>query len=257
MRITISPGSRQLAEAAQNASFEEGIAPPLAKVLGIKRPKNPAAPRRVGSVFPANAGSQIAQWQRLDDGSHVTQVHITSTNALGIRARLRLPEGMTAGEIRVVARDGDIAVVSPLSVSGDGDFWTPYTEGETQIVEIQTPQNVAGRKIEVIDIGHFEVPLTPFANELPATSGATGAGAAGRCSPDVVCTSSNAELDAAIAERSKSVAMMNFASGGSLFLCTGTLINSPSQQFFFLTANHCISTQAEANSLSTIWFRQA
>ena len=257
MRIKISPSSRQLSEAAQNASFQEGIAPPLAQVLGIKRPKNPAAPRRVGSVFPTNAGSHVAEWQRQDDGSYVTHIHITSTNALGIRARLRLPEGMTTGEIRVVARDGDIAVVSPLSFSGEGEFWTPYTEGEIQIVEIRTPQNVAGRKIEVIDIGHFEVRLAPLANELPATSGATGAGAAGRCSPDVVCTSNDAALDAAIAERSKSVAMMNFASGGSFFLCTGTLINSPSQQNFFLTANHCISTQAEANSLSTIWFRQA
>ena len=257
MHVTITPSGKQLFEAAQSASFQEGVAPPLSQLMGIKRPKNPVAPRRVGSVIPSNTGSHVAQWERLADGSHVTHIHITSTNALGIRAKLLLPEKITVGEIRVVTRASDIATVSPLSVSGDSEFWTPYTEGETQIVEIHTAQDVLGSRIEVPEIGHFEVPLTAFANELPATSGATGAGAAGKCSPDVICTSNNAELDAAIAERSKSVAMMNFASGGSFFLCTGTLINSPSQQNFFLTANHCISTQAEASSLSTIWFRQA
>ena len=255
--VRIAPTNKQMIEAAQNASFPEGVVPPIAQVLGIKRPKDPFGPRRVGSVFPSNAIGQIAQWERLADGSHVTHIRITSVGAQGIRTKLRLPAGITSGEIRVVAKPGNVAETVSLSVAQQGEIWTPYTEGETQIVEIRTGQNVAGIPIDVTDIGHFETPI-PFSTiDLPATSAATGAGAAGRCSPDVVCTSNNSVLDVAIDERRKSVAMMNFASGGSLYLCTGTLLNSPSQQNFFLTANHCISTQAEASSLSTVWFRQA
>ncbi len=252
--VRIAPTSKQMLEAAQNASFAEGIAPPLSQVLGFNRSKIPFRPRRVGSVFPSNTIGQMVQWERLADGSHVTHIRITSVGAHGIRAKLQLPAGMTMGEIRVVANPGDVAETVALSATQQGEIWTPYTEGETQLVEIRALQNIAGSRIDVTDIGHFDAPIPFSTSESPATS---GAGTAGRCSPDVVCTSNNALLDIAIDERRKSVAMMNFASGGSLYLCTGTLLNSPSQQNFFLTANHCISTQAEASSLSTVWFRQS
>jgi hypothetical protein len=40
-------------------------------------------------------------------------------------------------------------------------------------------------------------------------------------------------------------------------VCSATLINSNAQQNFLLTANHCISTQAEASSISTRWFYES
>ena len=256
MDVRIAPSSRQLIEAAQSAGSREGEVPLLAKMLAIKPPPSPSAPRRVGSVFPANVDSQLVQWQRLGDGGHVTHIRITSAGALGIRARLQLPVGMTMGEMRVVANLNDAADMLPLRLARQGEIWTPYTDGETQIVEIHTQQRVdgvGGSQIRVADIVHFEESLDKANGPQEAARNAL----AGACSPDVVCTTNNSVIDAAIAERRRSVARISFQSGGGSFLCSGTLINSTIQQNFLLTANHCISTQAEASSVSTRWFYES
>lgn len=252
MEVRIAPTLRQLADAALESAYGADGVPPMAKLLGLKPPEKPSAPRRVGSVFPANHAATVAQWQLFADGTYVTHLKITSAGALGIRAKLLLPAGVTMGEMRVVSNAGDSAEVLPLWVSREGEIWTPYTDGETQIVEIQSRQNVPGTALQVLDIVHFEESLN--AKAPPVASANTAAGA---CSPDVVCTSNDPVLDVAIADRKKSVARINFVSGGSSFLCTGTLINSNSQQNFFLTANHCISNQAEASSIQTRWFYEA
>ncbi len=252
MDVSIAPSGKHLAEAAENTSSREDL-PPLAKVLGIKPPPKPSAPRRVGSVFPSNVESRIVQWETQADGSHVTHLRITSAGAQGIRAKLQLPAGMTTGEMRVVARLNDMAEALPLSVAQQGEIWTPYTDGETQTVEIHTPQRVQGSAIGVVDIVHFEESL----NAAKGPGASSISTAAGACSPDVLCTSNNNTIDAGIAERSKSVVRLNFISGGGSFVCSATLINSPAQQNFLLTANHCVSTQAEANSLTMRWFYEA
>ncbi len=256
MSVRIAPTRQQLLEVAQAEAFGDGGVPPLAKVLGIVPPRSPSAPVAVGAVFASRAAPQVAQWEAQADGSRVTHIRIQSDGALGIRARLQLPPGMTAGELRAVSHHGDIASVLPLSVSRQGEVWTPYTEGDTQIVEIISPQQVEGSAIAVMDISHFEQSLLRLGQGEPSVP-RTGPGSAGRCNPDIVCPSNSSELDLALEDRRKSVALMNFVSGGRSFICTGTLINSPSQQDFFLTANHCISSQAEATSLSLNWFYQA
>jgi hypothetical protein len=251
--VAIAPTARQLAEAAQTAAFGDNPVPPLAKVLGVKPPPRPAAPRRVGSVFAPATQAFVAQWEPQTNGSNISHVRVTSAGALGIRVRLQLPAGLTLGELRVVADAGAVAQRVPLFVAVDGEIWTPYTEGPTQIIEIETMQRVAGAQMQVLSIVHFEESLIQ--------SGKPGAPAqtlaAGTCSPDVVCSAGDSGIDTAISQLKKSVARMNFISGGSSYLCTGTLINSTSQQNFLLTANHCISTQAEASSIQTRWFYES
>lgn len=253
LHVKIAPTGKQLFEAAQNASFAEGTALPLAKMLGIKPPPNPAAPRRLGSVFPSNAAGQFVQWQELNDHSYVTHIRVTSVGAKGVRAKLQLPTGMTTGELRAAARPGDIAESIPLDIAVNGEIWTPYTDGESQIVEIHLPRRVEAA-VRVADIVHFEESLN--ASDGPGVPGVNAA-IAGSCNPDVVCTANDSLLDAAIAERRRSVARMVFQTINGAFSCTGTLINSDSRQNFFLTANHCISTQAEAASLIVRWFYEA
>lgn len=256
MDVRIAPSAKQLRDAAQSASVNESVAAPavtLSKILGIKPPPKPSAPRRVGSVFASGMTSQAVQWETQGDGTSVTHLRITSSGAFGIRAKLQLPAGMTMGEIRAVAHAGEMSESIPLWVAQQGEIWTPYTEGETQIVEIITPQRVSGAQVRVADIVHFEESL----NEAKGPGAASVNTASGACNPDVICTSNNSTTDAGIAERAKSVVRMSFQSGGSSFLCSATLINSPSQQNFLLTANHCFSTQAEAASLSTRWFYES
>ncbi|MGE3181520.1 MAG: hypothetical protein AB7N71_07815 [Phycisphaerae bacterium] len=49
---------------------------------------------------------------------------------------------------------------------------------------------------------------------------------------------------------------MTYISGGQSFVCTGSLINRTPGDLspLLLTADHCINTQAEANSLTCTWF---
>ncbi|MEO8101804.1 MAG: hypothetical protein ABI790_04720, partial [Betaproteobacteria bacterium] len=253
MEVRIAPTRKQLVDAAQGIPSRDGDA---GMPAGTLPPPGPSTPRRVGTVFPSNADGQIVQWQTLPDGGLLTHVRITSVGARGIRARLQLPAGMTQGELRVATSSDDDAEILPLFLAQQGEIWTPYTDGDTQIVEIHTRPRVdrrGGSLVRVADIVHFEESLNTLGGpRLPSRAAAAGA-----CNPDVVCTTNNSSVDAAIAERSRSVARISFQSGNGSFLCSGTLVNSPIQQNFLLTANHCISTQAEASSISTRWFYES
>ena len=252
-RIDLAPSLSQLQTAAAGSKFAPVTG--LAAIFGINSPHRGSAPRRVGSVLPSGAETTSVQWEAVGEGGHVTHFRITSTGAKGIRAKLMLPLRLTQGELRVVGQPGEPAQVVPLSVALNGEIWTPFTDGATQIVELFTTQAVEGLKIRVEDIGHFEE--SPWLVKTPAEP-AVSMAAAGACTVDVTCVIGDDPVNGnAISERRKSVVRLSFASGGGLFLCTGTLINSQAQQNFVLTANHCISTQAEAGSLSTRWFYEA
>ncbi len=253
--IDLAPTASDLALAAKRSKFAPAPASTLATIFGIKQPSvRGSAPHRVGSVFPSGVEATVVKWQALPEGGFVTHLRITSAGAMGIRARLLLPVELTQGELRVVAKLGDDAQRVPLSVALNGEIWTPATDGPSQIVEVFTTQAVDGVRIKVQEVGHFEEP--PFAEKGPAEPALNTA--AGTCTVDVACTISDDPLNGnAISERRKSVARMSFSSNGGMFLCTGTLLNSEAKQDFFITANHCISTQAEATSLATRWFYEA
>ena len=65
----------------------------------------------------------------------------------------------------------------------------------------------------------------------------------------------NLEVNAEWTNVAKSVGMLQFVSGGGEALCSGTLLNDQAsdQAPYLLTANHCFSTQTEAQSLRVYW----
>jgi endoproteinase arg-C len=80
-----------------------------------------------------------------------------------------------------------------------------------------------------------------------------GVGDAGSCNLNVTCNS------ALLNTESRAEAQMSFASDGKQYVCTGTLMNDAKNSGtpYFLTANHCLSTQAVASTLQTRWFFRA
>lgn len=222
-----------------------------AKSAAISAPLSSIGRRQVGVVFDAPSTTARSTWTRVADG-YVTHIEISSQGAEGIRAQLQLPASLREGELRMVARVTDDAERIPLSASNDGRIWTNFTEGNTQIVEIFAPQISVGQDILVLAVVHFDESI--LRGDRPSEQGQTKAGT---CNVDVACSSGDAALDLAIAERKKSVARMNFTVAGGAFLCTGTLLmNSAFPSPLFLTANHCVQTQDEASSLQTVWFRE-
>src|SRR5262249_54057179 len=76
-------------------------------------------------------------------------------------------------------------------------------------------------------------------------------GAAASCELDVNCYPDWAAT-------AKGGARMSFEMDGDPYMGTGTLLNTRNSSNipFFLTANHCISTEAVARTLETMWFYQ-
>lgn len=75
-------------------------------------------------------------------------------------------------------------------------------------------------------------------------------GDSGSCEVDVACNNSG------FTDPQDAVAKYIFVSGGSGYLCTGSLISdldSSSQIPYFITAGHCVSTASEAASMELYW----
>src|SRR5215471_2369927 len=117
----------------------------------------------------------------------------------------------------------------------DGTFWTPSMPGDQIIIEYTAPAgNTAIAPFKVSKIAHiYKDAIDP--NDP-----------AGSCNLDVT---------PAWANLAKSVAMLEFMTGPFVADCTGTLLNdsNANQDFYVLTAHHCISTQAEAQSTTAYW----
>jgi V8-like Glu-specific endopeptidase len=90
-------------------------------------------------------------------------------------------------------------------------------------------------------VSHRFAPVTKKAADTRSAKAAS-------CTLDSMCRPEYAEPASAIA-------LMVFESDGGSYQCSGSLLSSASQPLkpFFLTANHCISTAAEAKSLITFF----
>jgi len=214
------------------------------------------------TASPDDLAGQL-HWNALADGTQVAALAFSAEGAqamrLGVLAR-RVPAGavlrfygtddadvveMTAAqldEMRKINEDGGVAGDAARMV------WGPDTAGSVSMLEVQLPAGVNASQLQlaVPQLSH----LTRTAQQ--ALQDTSTIGASGSCNLDVRCS---ADLDT----ESRAVAHMVFNSGGDTYVCSGTLMNDTkkSRTPYFLTANHCISTQASATTLITYWFFRA
>ena len=197
------------------------------------------------------------QWESLASGGQVARLAIASPGAQALRVGLRVDALPERAELRFVG-DGQLRSVVAAMTGGqikpllaDSIFWTPVTPGERQTIEIYVPYAVSYEQLRIsIDrVAHL------YASPYGSLDGLK-IGESQPCEIDANCVSnpSNAYLLAKSA-----VARMSFQNGGS-FVCTGTLLNDTVPSTFipyFFSANHCISTQAVASTLTTFWFEES
>jgi len=233
--------SRLLAEDALAARDFPG---PKAMRIGVVRKFHPLhAPRR---LRPGMKGVTP-----LPDGGLLWTMEIASPGAVGVRVHLAscvLPPGAT-----LVAYDADepTEAYGPWSNAGphdSGEFWTPTIFGDRVRVELRVPAGAFGAPLLCIvdSIAHDYTAPAPVAP--PGTHGQPKS--ADYCENDVQCDSTWASSAA------HGVAHIEFVSGGSTYYCSGGLLNDKDGTTYtpwFLTANHCISTESEANSTQFYW----
>lgn len=194
------------------------------------------------------------RWTPVAGGS-VARLEVDSPDALGLRAGLKLVSLPERVELRFA---GSLAperiVLVPAEeakrLANAGLYWTPVTDGEVQLIEIFAPTGVDVGAIR-LQLPHVSHLLT---NSQEQFSLAKGIGDSGSCNVDTVCRVGT--LGQNFVNAKNSVARMAFNVGVDSYTCTGTLLNDTdnnTQIPYFYSADHCINSQAVANTLNTFW----
>jgi lysyl endopeptidase len=212
--------------------------------------------RSVAATADTALTAGMLQWNGAS--APAAAISFTSPGASGLRMGLlvrRLPVGAVvrgyaqgsatsfeipaANILSAIARNRDAGDVSDAGRT----FWTPVVEGSEATLEITLPAGASPADVDVAvpTVSHLTMPL----GELLTTK----IGGAASCEVDVSCTSGTDAL-------SRSVARMIFSDTVGTYACTGTLLNDSNSSGtpYFLSANHCISTQTVASSLNTYFF---
>ena len=230
--------------------------------------RQPGVPRRIG--FPrlvpeASRGDLLADasWTPLADGARVTSiaVHVPGAGRLRVALRAALPEGSRMRFFRLdqeperstypVYTGADFArrgaeLLDAAQGDNGGLLWTPIVDGDTLGIEIEVPAGADGARMRIMRISHMPAGTAQRAD----VHGALVANDDELCPlVDVACK----DLPDC---PTNAVGWINFTeSDGTTYICTGTAIDSArrdaedSREPYFLTAHHCISAQAVADTM--------
>lgn len=237
--------------AAQSA--EPGAPKPLQ--IGLGRPV---------TLFATPAATAAAlNWETGPEGRQFAALSVTAVGALGLRLGLvvdALPDSalvhfLTAEHVTVHTHTGaEIRdTLKQNLAAGDTSeqgrtFWSPVIDGEVALVVIELPADVSATEVSI------SAPMVSHLFHTPAeglaAAQASVADALSPCHQDATCAQKW------LAE-SASVAGMAFTESGLSYICTGTLLANPRQRPYFLSAEHCISSQTVASTLQTYWWYQS
>lgn len=273
----VPPATGDVADPAQRqrvAARRDGLqsyrmalpALPEARVAAVTdAPLRPGVPRQVGvgrELLAARSAAVVGAalpWTAQADGSRLARIELTSAGAVGLRVGLRIDRLPDTALVRFYAPDAPVAweydgaqinaTVARNRAAGDAGesgstYWSPYLAGPDAWVDIVLPPGVEPSQVSVAVPRLSHMLVSP----LDDTVFEARIGEAGTCNLDVNC-------DAAWTSTSGAVARMLFTDAGSSYTCSGTLMNDRGSTGtpYFLSANHCISTQASASSLQTYW----
>lgn len=232
---------------------------PRTTVNGPDTPLQIGNGRQVQQTATAAGMASHLVWSPSTATTLAAATSFQSPGAAAVRIGLlvrKLPAGAT---LRVYAQGQDTAyevsgreVLDVLSVnrmaggSSDADrtYWLPPVDGDEATVEIALPAGVPGSAVDVSvpQISHLKVSTTADPQALKTL-------ASGSCEVDVNCTAGNTT-------QRNATARMSFVDGANSYVCTGTLLNNTNNDGtpYFLSANHCISSQTVASTLVTAFF---
>jgi hypothetical protein len=248
-------GAAEVAAADQKAEEDFADVHPAPPRVGLVRPVGPAP------LSAANGSAQSIFMAGLGD---LWVMKVQSPGAFGLRIHFSNFD-LGDGSLIVYAEDADGVVVrGPYTGRGpdrSGDFWTETLPGDTAVIEVS---GAAEPRWEVAEIGHFD--KDPAALFHAAKGSVSGVGPDPldhhspptlACHQDVMCHSTN-PLVTTIA-RDATVAMNLVQTGGTIHWCSGTILNDLDDETtvpYFLTAFHCVSTQAVADTMEIVYFWQ-
>lgn len=256
---------RQLAPSRGSRPDPARIRLPRLEAANAAAPVLPGRPARIGSARQVPSSADVQRMRGLlqfkpgaaGEGA-AAAVSFTSPGAAGVRLGLLVQDLPAAARVRGYAQGGAtafelsgrdiLAAVQRNRDAGDASdrgrtFWTPLIDSEEATLEITLPPGASADtvKVAVPQLSHVTVNSRELDTALM--------GVAGSCQVDVSCHPDAASQSAATAK-------MIFVEDGFSYLCTGTLLNDAQSSGipYFLSSEHCISSQTAASSLVTYWF---
>lgn len=177
-------------------------------------------------------------------GELVWAATVTSPNAVALRVHFEnvlIPDG---AELYVFNDAGEAyGPYTGTGPNGTAAFWSNSVMGDTATVLLRG-QNLENASLKITEVGHVAIDFPG-----PAVDG----GIASFCSFNASCIQNNACVnEPAVTDAETAVAKMRWIYGQYIYICTGGLIadTDPGSQIpYFLTANHCMSSNNEASNL--------
>lgn len=200
------------------------------------------------------AGGALAE---SDSGSVVWTASVRVGDAHRIRLHLsnvELPKGS-----RIWAYGTDGVARGPVgreTISPEGELWCPSVAGDTVWIEVHvlSEKLAAGERcafvvdsvVETFRVDKSGAPVAPKSG-----AGSQNINRGDECVTDINCFSNSTNVNNA----SRAIGRMSFVSGGESYVCTGGLLNGQASDGtpYFLTANHCLSSQSEVSSLEVLF----
>ena len=200
----------------------------------------PGHPLRIAEPFTLKADpDHVGTWKQ-EGNEAVWRLRVHSPNARSINfgfSSYRLPEGAS---LTLSSGNGKEAI-RPFTAADNkphGELWTPIVSGDEALLELRVPQ--ALRKQVTLALGSINAGFVDFDAPFAAAK-------SGSCNVDVVCPAGDAWRN-----QIRSVGAYTI---GGVDYCSGALVNNArgDGKPYFLTANHCLSTQSAANSTVVYW----
>jgi hypothetical protein len=221
---------------------------------GLVRSVEPA--RRL-ALSGATAAGVTDEVRRTDgmlrrDGADVVWIfRVDVAGGHRVRAHLRdltLPPGT-----RLFAYGADRVLQGPMPIAAS-DVWTPTVDGGSLAVVLRMPMatlDASATYAVAVDRMLEEIALD--ADGMPATASRLRPALVDHCIADYACVTGIPPLvDAA----RTAIGRMTFIEDSFSYKCTGGLLNDKDPSGFipyFLTANHCIASEAVAATLEVRW----
>jgi len=201
-------------------------------------------PFRYGKHLEAGyTPSRHGAWEQLASGDWVWRLRIRSRDARSVSVGLptfQLPPG---AELFLHGTEGDL-IRGPYTADDAtrGELWTPLVRSEGLILELTVPEGRrAAVDLEVGTVVHGYRSLRAARGDRQKS---------GACNLDVACSEADPWRD-----QVRSVGGYTFGNDDFHLACTGALVNNTARDGrpLFLTAEHCVSTPAQAASMVFYW----
>lgn len=252
---------------AQRAEIEGDLRgemrPKVGTALGLDRPVELSAVA-ASTPPPGGRAAQGGVAGRTDHGILVWEAALASDGAEALRVEFTDVLLGAGVELYVYNEDGQVwGPFTQRGPDGGGAFWSPSVFGDTLRVHVraQDAAAFAASRFTIARLMHLGARVAPLQERVRARY-AVGPSPSdiGFCGVQVPDCAQNAvcwiDTNAGLADPSNAIAHLQFVEGGSSYICTGAFLaqsgNAP-QQPYFMTANHCFSTQASASSLEAFF----